>query len=106
MGLFTKDIKTMDDLFLHELQDIYYAENQIVKALPKMIEKATDKQLKQGLETHLGETRMQVERLEQVFAMYGQDAKGTSCPGINGILSEGEDLLGEVEDPKVCDAAI
>ena len=55
MGLFTKDIKTMNDLFVHQLQDIYYAEKQLVKALPKMAEKATDKQLKQGFLTHLDE---------------------------------------------------
>lgn len=56
MGLFSKDIRTLDDLFVHQLQDIYYAENQILKALPKMIGKATDPQLKQGFETHLSET--------------------------------------------------
>ena len=65
MGLFTKDIKTMNDLFVHQLQDIYYAEKQLVKALPKMAEKATDKQLKQGFLTHLDETRTHVQRLEE-----------------------------------------
>ena len=60
MGLFTKDIKTMNDLFVHQLQDIYYAENQLVKALPKMAEKAADQQLKQGFLTHLEETRTHV----------------------------------------------
>ena len=63
MGLFTKDIKTMNDLFVHQLQDIYYAEKQLVKALPKMAEKATDKLLKEGVCTHLDETRTHVERL-------------------------------------------
>jgi uncharacterized protein DUF892 len=67
MGLFTKDIRTMNDLFVHQLQDIYYAEKQLVKALPKMAEKATDKQLKQGFLTHLDETKTHVQRLEQVF---------------------------------------
>jgi len=66
MGLFTKDIKTMNDLFVHQLQDIYYAEKQLVRALPKMAEKATDKQLKQGFLTHLDETKTHVQRLEQV----------------------------------------
>ena len=69
MGLFTKDIKTMNDLFVHQLQDIYYAEKQLVKALPKMADKATDKQLKQGFLTHLDETKTHVQRLEQVFLM-------------------------------------
>ena len=76
MGLFTKDIKTMNDLFLHQLQDIYYAEKQLVKALPKMAEKATDKQLKQGFLTHLDETKTHVQRLEQVFKMNGARLSG------------------------------
>ena len=63
MGLFTRDIKTMNDLFIHQLQDIYYAEKQLVKALPKMAEKATDKQLKDGFLTHLKETKTHVQRL-------------------------------------------
>ena len=64
MGLFSKDIKTMNDLFLHTLQDVYYAEQQIVKALPDMVEKASDAQLKQDFQTHLRETEMHVKRLE------------------------------------------
>ena len=67
MGLFSKDIQTFEDLFLHTLQDIYYAENRIIKALPKMIKKASDPQLKQGFETHLQQTENQIKRLEQVF---------------------------------------
>ncbi|MFZ0809311.1 MAG: DUF892 family protein, partial [Bradyrhizobium sp.] len=65
MGLFTRDIKTMNDLFLHQLQDIYYAEQQLVKALPEMADKATDKQLKEGFLTHLEETKTHVKRLEE-----------------------------------------
>ncbi len=76
MGLFSKDIKTMDDLFVHQLQDIYYAEKQLLKALPKMADKATDKALKQGFMTHLEETRTQVQRLEQVFQMHGRGEGG------------------------------
>ena len=68
MGLFTKDIKTMDDLLLHGLQDIYYAEQQITKALPKMIEKATNRDLSTGLKNHLEETRKQIERLDKAAA--------------------------------------
>jgi len=64
MGLFTKDIKSMNDLFVHQLQDIYYAENQLVKAIQNLADKATDNQLKQGFLTHLDETRTHVERLE------------------------------------------
>jgi len=76
MGLFTKDIQTLDDLFVHQLRDIYYAEKQIVQSLPDMIEKATDSNLKRGFETHLGETKTHVKRLEQVFKMHGVEAKG------------------------------
>ena len=81
MGLFTKDIKTMDDLFTHTLRDIYYAEKQIVKALPDMIEKASDPQLKQGFQTHLRETENHVKRLEQVFSAPRPESAGRRLPG-------------------------
>jgi ferritin-like metal-binding protein YciE len=106
MGLFSRDIKTMDDLFVHTLRDIYYAENQIVKSLPDMIEKADDPQLKQGLQTHLRETENHVKRLDQVFRLHGVDAKGVDCPAIDGIIEEAEDVAGEVDDKAVLDAAI
>jgi ferritin-like metal-binding protein YciE len=106
MGIFTKDIKTMDDLLLHGLQDIYYAENQIAKSLPSMIEKATNRDLTTGLTNHLEETHKQIGRLEQVFKKLGQQVKGTNCPAIDGILKEGDEIAGEVEDKAVLDAAI
>ena len=106
MGLFTKDIKTMDDLFRHTLQDIYYAENKIVKSLPDMIENATDAQLKSVLKAHLAETQGHVQRLEQVFQMLGQKAKSVDCPAIDGIIEEAENVTGEVADKDVLDAAI
>jgi len=106
MGFFTRDIKSLDDLFVHTLRDIYYAENQIVKALPDMISKATDRSLKQGLEAHLGETKTQIQRLEQVFKMHGVEAKGVTCPAIDGILKEASEIAGEVADKDVLDAAL
>jgi len=106
MGLLSKDIKTMDDLFVHTLQDIYYAENQITKALPQMIDKASYPQLKQAFQTHLEETRNQIRRLEQVFQQHGAEVKGVDCPAIDGITEEAQELMGEVEDPEVLDAAI
>jgi ferritin-like metal-binding protein YciE len=106
MGLFTKDIKTMDDLFLHVLQDIYYAENQIVKSLPEMIAKASSAQLKQGLQSHLGETKTHIQRLEQAFQMIGQKAQGADCPAIDGIIDEAQAVSGEVDDKRVLDAGI
>ena len=105
MGLFSKDIKTMDDLFVHQLQDVYYAEQQILSALPKMIEKATDASLKQGLESHRRETETHVERLKKVFEMHGAEVKSVKCPAINGIIEEANDI-GDVEDKQVLDAAI
>jgi ferritin-like metal-binding protein YciE len=106
MGFFTKDIKTMDDLFVHTLRDIYYAENQIAKALPDMIEKATDAGLKQAFQAHLGETKNHIKRLEQVFQMHGVEAKGVNCPAIDGIIDEANDITGEVDDKRVLDAAL
>src|SRR5947207_978442 len=106
MGLFTKDIRTMDDLFVHTLRDIYYAENQIVKALPDMIEKATDPQLKQGFQGHLAETKNHVKRLEEVFKIHGVEVSGVDCPAIDGIIEEADDVAGEVDDKQVLDAAL
>ena len=106
MGLFTKDIKTLDDLFVHTLRDIYYAEKQIVKNLPDMIKKATEPALKQGFEAHLGETKNHVTRLEKVFQMHGAEAKGVDCPAIDGILKEAGEVAGEVADKQVLDAAL
>lgn len=106
MGLFTRDIQTLDDLFVHTLRDIYYAENQIMKALPKMISKATDPDLKQGFETHLLETKGQIQRLEQVFKLHGVDVKGVDCPAIDGIIKESNEIAGEISDKDVLDAAL
>jgi ferritin-like metal-binding protein YciE len=106
MGLFSKDIKTMNDLFVHTLRDIYYAEKQIVKALPDMVEKSNDPQLKQGFKTHLHETENHVKRLEQVFQLLGQRAQGVDCPAIDGIIEEADDVVGEVDKKAVLDAAL
>ncbi len=106
MGLFSKPIKTLDDLFVHTLQDIYYAENQIAKNLPTMIEKATNTQLKQAFQTHLVETKGQITRLEQVFEMHGQPVKAVTCAAMDGILAESKELMGDVADPQVLDVAM
>jgi ferritin-like metal-binding protein YciE len=106
MGFFSKDIKTMDDLFVHTLQDIYYAEKQILKSLPKMIEKATSPQLKQGFEMHLRETEGHVKRVEQVFEMHGHSPKAVNCPAIDGIIEEANEIAGEIDDKQVLDAAL
>ena len=106
MGLFTKDIATFEDLFLHQLQDVYYAEHQITKALPTMIDKATDPALKAGFQTHLTETEGQIERLDRVFAMLGEEARGATCPAIEGIIKEAKDVAGDIADKAVLDAAL
>src|SRR5258708_1114911 len=106
MGLFTKEIKTMNDLFVHQLQDIYYAEKQLVKALPKMAEKAADKELKQGFLKHLDETNVHVQRLEQVFQMHGAEIKAVTCPAIDGTVQEADETAGGVADRRELDAAL
>jgi ferritin-like metal-binding protein YciE len=106
MGLFTKDIATLDDLFVHTLQDIYYAEHQITKALPKMIEKATSAELRKGFEKHLKETEGQIARLEKVFELYGEKPKAVTCPAIDGIIKEANEVAGEIADKRVLDAAL
>lgn len=106
MGLFTRDIKNFDDLFLHQLKDIYYAEHQILKALPTMIDNASSSQLREALELHLRQTEHQVERLDQVFGMQGSAPEGVDCPAIDGIIEEAKDVTGEVADKSVLDAAL
>ena len=106
MGLFTKDIKTLNDLFMHGLQDLYYAENQITQALPDMIEKASDPQLRAGFEKHLSETEGQLHRLRQVFELLEAEPKGAKCPAIDGLIKEGSDTFGEIEDEDVLNVAL
>jgi ferritin-like metal-binding protein YciE len=106
MGIFTKDIKSMEDLLIHGLQDIYYAEQQILKSLPQMIEKATNRDLVTGLKSHLEETNKQVERLQKVFEKLGKQPSGTQCPAIDGIIKEADETASEIEDKAVLDAAI
>ncbi|PRD41283.1 hypothetical protein C5748_22555 [Phyllobacterium phragmitis] len=106
MGFFSKDIHSMDDLFVHTMRDIYYAEKQITKALPEMMEKTTNPELKMGFQKHLGETENHVARLEEAFELYGIEAKGVNCPAIDGIIEETNEIAGEVDDPTVMDAAL
>jgi ferritin-like metal-binding protein YciE len=96
----------MDDLFVHQLRDIYYAEAQILKALPKMVDKASNADLRNGFSEHLEQTRNHVARLEEIFDMLDLDAEGVDCPAIDGILEEADDVSGEVEDKRVLDAAL
>jgi len=106
MPIFSKDIGSMDDLFVHQLKDMYYAEKRIVDALPKMIRKATSPKLKSALESHLDETKDHVARLEQVFKMHGSKPQTVKCPAIDGIIQEADEVAGEVEKKDVLDAAL
>lgn len=98
--------KTLDDLFLDTLKDIYYAEKQILKALPKMAKAAQAPELKAGFEKHLAETELQVERLEQVFELIGKPARGKTCDAILGILEEGKSIMDEFKGTVALDAGL
>ena len=98
--------KTLDDLFLDTLKDIYYAEKQIVKALPKMAKAAQSPDLKAGFETHLEETEGHIDRLEQVFELLGKPARGKTCDAILGILEEGKSIMEEFKDTSALDAGL
>jgi ferritin-like metal-binding protein YciE len=106
MGLFSKDIKTFDELFAHGLKDLFYVENEIVEALPKMIDKAADRDLKSRLQKHLHETQGHVKRLQQVFKLRGEEPKGVRCVAIDGLLREGDAVMGEIDNETVMEAAI
>ncbi|WP_294395178.1 ferritin-like domain-containing protein [uncultured Sphingomonas sp.] len=106
MGLFTKDIETLDDLFITKLQAIYYAEHEIAEALPKMREQATSPELRAGFEQHLTETEGQISRLERVFDMHGSEPRQTTCAAIDGIIKAGDTVAGNIADRDVLDAAL
>lgn len=106
MALLSKEIKTLDDLYTHQLQDIYYAEKQIEKALPKMIDKAKESALRDGFKQHLEQTHGHVARLERVFEMEGKSARAVDCPAIDGIIKEAEEVASEVDGAAVLDAAL
>ncbi len=99
-------INNLDDLFLHTLQDVYFAEKHITKALPKMIKNADSEKLRKLFEAHLEETKGQIERLNEVFAALGEKAKGEKCPAIEGITKEADDVMSQIKDKDTRDAAM
>jgi ferritin-like metal-binding protein YciE len=100
-------LESLHELFVEELQDLYSAENQIIEALPDMIEEASSPQLKTALEQHLEETRNQVKRLEQIFSqLQNVNKDGKTCKGMKGIIKDNEDLLDEDAEPEVLDAGM
>jgi ferritin-like metal-binding protein YciE len=98
--------KTLEDLFVDTLKDIYYAEKRILKALPKMAKGAESPKLKKGFEKHLAQTEEQVERLEQVFEIFGQPARGKKCEAIEGIIAEGDTIMKEYKGTAALDAGL
>jgi ferritin-like metal-binding protein YciE len=106
MGWFSSEIKTVDDLFVHGLHDIYYAENEIAQALPQMIEKTSDSELKKAFNMHLRQTKGQIKRLERAFKSLKMMPEQTKCPAINGIIDEANEIAGEVDDKMVLNAAL
>ncbi len=99
-------MEDLKDLFVDELKDLYSAENQITKALPKMAKTASSPDLKQGFELHLEQTKGQIARLEQIFEELGESPKGKKCHGMEGLLEEGKELMGEDAEPEVMDAGL
>jgi ferritin-like metal-binding protein YciE len=102
----SKTEKTLQDLFVHALKDIYYAEKAIIKALPKIIEKAKHEELKSALDAHLEETRGHVQRLERVFAELEMKPAAVKCEAIEGILKEGDEVLEQFGEGPAGDAGI
>lgn len=99
-------LKSFEDLFLHELQDLYSAEQQITEALPQMMKAATSSELKQAFETHLRQTEGQIERLDRIFNMMDASSKGEKCKGMEGLIKEGQSLIKEGGQGEVVDAAL
>lgn len=106
MKMYTHRVENLDGLFVHGLRDIFYTEQRIAKTLPRMISKATNWDLKQALETHLLETSRQIRRLEEVFTLHGADIRGVECPAIDGIIRETDDIIADIGETDVMDAAL
>jgi ferritin-like metal-binding protein YciE len=99
-------MKSMEKLFEETLKDVYFAENQIIKSLPKMAKKTHSPQLKRAFEEHVEQTKGQVVRLEEIFKLLGKKASGKECPALKGLVEEAEELMEEAEDPEVLDAGL
>jgi ferritin-like metal-binding protein YciE len=98
--------QALKELYIDELKDIYNAENQLVKALPKMAKTANSEELRTGFEEHLEQTRGHVQRLEQIFKELGEKPSGKKCKGMEGLLAEGQEIMGEDFEDDVMDAAL
>ena len=101
-----KRMKTLEDLLAHELKDLFAAEKQITKALPKMIKSCTNEDLRQALQNHLEETEHQISRLEECMGQFGIPTRGAKCKAMEGLIEEGEEILEAEMEDSVRDAAI
>lgn len=99
-------LTTLEDLFMEEIKDLYHAENQLVKALPKIAKKVSSTRLRDAIARHLEETRMHVSRLEETFAKLGKPIKSKRCKAMHGLLAEGNEMLSATAEPSVKDAGI
>jgi ferritin-like metal-binding protein YciE len=104
--LMTKQAKDLHDLFLETLKDIYFAEKQILRALPKMAKAAQEPPLKKAFETHRDQTEGQIERLDQVFEMLGKPARGKTCEAVMGMIDEGKEIIEEFNGAPALDAGL
>ena len=101
-----RERESLQKLYLEQLRDLYSAEEQILEALPKMVDKATHAELKRGFQTHYQQTEQHRERLDQLFEMLGEESGGHTCKGMKGLLAEGEETMKEFKDSDVLDAAL
>jgi ferritin-like metal-binding protein YciE len=99
-------MESLQDLFIDQLKDLYNAENQLVKALPKMAKASTAPELKNAFEAHLEETKGHVERLEQIFDQLGTSPGGKTCKAMKGLVEEGAEMIGEDAEPEIMDAGL
>ncbi len=102
----TEPMKKLEDLFLHMLKDVYHAEKQVLRALPKMAKSTESEELRQAFETHREETVGQIERLEQVFEIVGKRPRAVPCEAMQSLIEEGKEVMEEAEDPDVMDAGV
>jgi len=100
------EINSLSELYIDQLRDLYDAENQLIKALPRMAKEASSDELRQAVEEHLEQTRGQAERLEQIFEQLGEKPKGKKCKGMQGVIEEGKETLEEDMEEDTKDAAI
>ncbi len=106
MALFSMNVENLQQLFVEQLRDLYDGEQQITEALPKLIGKASNPQLKSALQEHLQITKGQISRLEQIFQSLNEKPSGETCKGMKGVIKEGDDLVSKANDPSVRDASI